>query len=163
MIKGKIKPTWTINDYKKGPWRLHISPLSSFRTKQLNVNVFEHNIGVYINNDVEKKFISFAEKKFKLNHTVVAFNKMIPGQILPFHKDLYSTYIKKNRIKNKKNIVRIIIFLHDSLPGHQLWIEDKICTGPAGSYFGWKYGAKHMAANLGEQDRCVLQITGVKE
>ena len=64
--------------------------------------------------------------------------------------------------KNKKDIIRIIVFVDDTRPGHQLWIKDMLCAGEAGSYFGWKFGTKHMAANLGEQDRYTLQITGIK-
>ena len=54
-----------------------------------------------------------------------------------------------------------MVFLHDPSPGHQLWIEDKFCNGPAGSWFSWKGPTKHMAANLGEVDRYVIQITGI--
>ena len=160
MIKGKFKPFWNQNDYKLGSWKLHENPLSGFKLKQKNKNISYNNVNAYINHDVAKKFFLFAEKKFKLKHTVVALNKMVPGQILPFHTDLYGTYIKRNKIKNKKDIIRIIVFLQDSHPGHQLWIGDKFCTGPAGSYFGWHYGQEHMAANLGKKDRHTLQITG---
>ena len=55
------------------------------------------------------------------------------------------------------------MFLHEQKAGHQLWIQDKICTGPAGSYFGWGKDVEHMAANLGNEDRYILQITGVSQ
>ena len=98
-----------------------------------------------------------------LSNTVVALTKMKVGQILPWHVDRCKTYISKNNIKDKTKIARIIVFLEDSKPGHQLWIEDQLCTGEAGSCFGWMFGTKHMAANLGEQDRYTLQITGVRD
>jgi hypothetical protein len=160
MIKSKIKVCWSKNDYKKGPWRKNTNPFIGFSTNSKNKKLYS-NIDVFINNRVCKKFIEIA-KSFNLKNTVVAINKMTPGQILPFHKDKYVTYSKINSVKNKKNIVRIIIFLEDTKPGHQLWIKDKVCTGPAGSYFGWQGQTKHMAANLGEEDRYTLQITGVK-
>ena len=121
-----------------------------------------NDIDIFINNNVHEQFHKIL-KKFKIQNPVLALNKMTPGQILPFHTDKYSTYCKKNKIKNKKNIIRIIVFLEDTKAGHQLWIEDKMCIGSAGSYFGWEYGTKHMAANLGEQDRYTLQITGVNK
>ena len=53
-----------------------------------------------------------------------------------------------------------MLFLHDPAPGHQLWIEDRYCIGPVGSWFAWQGATKHMAANLGETARYVIQITG---
>ena len=84
------------------------------------------------------------------------------GQVLPWHTDGYLTFIKNKQVQDKSRIVRIIVFLVDSEPGHQLWIGNKLCTGDAGSYFGWEYDTEHMAANLGKQDRYTLQITGLK-
>ena len=65
-------------------------------------------------------------------------------------------------IDEQKEIIRIIVFLHEQKAGHQLWIEDKVCVGTAGSYFGWTKGVEHMAANLGSEDRYILQVTGIK-
>jgi len=161
VIKGKIRKTWIPDDYINGPWRTNKYHYKGFQTSSTNKKLYKNNIGVYINNDVNMNF-SKISKKFKLNRTVVALNKMDPGQILPFHIDLYKTYIKRNDVKNQKDIVRIILFLEDSVPGHQLWIGDSICTGNAGSYFGWSYGEKHMAANLSDQARYTLQITGLR-
>ena len=39
-------------------------------------------------------------------------------------------------------------------------IGDKFCSGPKGSWFSWQGSTKHMAANLGETDRYVIQLTG---
>jgi len=157
-MNKKIKVFWGKKDYIKGPWRINKSPTSRFKAK---VKKFNHdNVQVYINNNVPKKFFQLI-KKFKLKSTVLALNKMTPGQILPFHTDKYLTYCKRNKIKNKNKIKRIIVFLEDSQPGHQLWIKNKFCTGSAGSYFSWLGQTKHMAANLGEKNRYTLQITGL--
>ena len=66
------------------------------------------------------------------------------------------------KLVDQDEIIRIIVFLHEQKAGHQLWIEDKVCVGPAGSYFGWGKGIEHMAANLGSEDRYILQVTGIK-
>jgi hypothetical protein len=166
MVTGKIKVTWTAKDYKKSLWRTNKNHYLSVKTSIQNKKLYRNNIGVYINNDIHNHFLTIADtitKKFNLKKSVVALNKMTPGQVLPFHVDDYPTYMKKNKIKNKNNIVRIILFLEDSKPGHQLWIKEKICIGPAGSYFGWIGPTKHMAANLGEDDRYTLQITGLQD
>ena len=96
---------------------------------------------------------------FDLKDSVYAFAKYTPGLILPWHRDNYPTYAR-NKKADVDRIVRIMIFMHDPAPGHQLWIEDKFCTGPAGSWFSWQGATKHMAANLGETDRYVIQVTG---
>lgn len=162
MINGKIKVTWEEKDFIKGPWRTNKNHYLSIKTSHKNKKIYKDNVGVYINNNVCIKFKKIANK-FNLTKTVVALNKMKPGQILPFHTDSCRTFIKRNRINDKSKITRIILFLQNSDPGHQLWIGNKVCTGPAGSYFGWQYGEEHMAANLGKKDRYTLQITGVKK
>ena len=163
MILGKINQTWSAKDFKKLKYHLGNAgkPFAKIGASKDTIKHYKNNAGAYLCNDLPKKFTKIAES-FGLDKTVIAMQKMKVGQILPWHTDTCSTYIKNNKIKNKKKIIRIIVFLEDSKPGHQLWIKDRLCSGDAGSYFGWKFGTKHMAANLGEQDRYTLQITGVK-
>lgn len=164
MIKGKLKVAWSKKDYSKGPWRTNSDHYSSLTMSNANKKSFaKESVGVYINNTVSQKFIKLVEEHFNFENTVVALNKMTPGQMLPWHKDKCATYIKRNKIKKKKKIVRVILFLEDSKPGHQLWIGDELCYGKAGRYYGWRYGTKHMAANIGEVDRFTLQITGISK
>lgn len=98
---------------------------------------------------------------FRLDNKIYTFGRYTPGQILPWHQDLYPTYIRRNSVTDPSRVVRVIVFLHDPAPGHQLWIEDRFCSGPAGSWFSWQGPTRHMAANLGETDRYMMQITGV--
>lgn len=102
-------------------------------------------------------------KQFGLGKPIVGVNTYTPGQIIPWHADLYQHYRNENNIPDDKQIVRIIVFLHDQKAGHQLWIEDQICIGNAGAYFGWIDQTEHMAGNVGHEDRYVLQITGIDE
>ena len=163
MILGKIKKTWSAKDYKKLKYHLGNAgkPFAKIGASKNTIENYKDTAGAYLCNDLPRKFTNIAES-FGLEKTVVAMQKMKVGQILPWHTDTCSTYIKNNKVKNKNKIIRIIIFLEDSQPGHQLWIKDKLCSGDAGSYFGWKFGTKHMAANLGEKNRYTLQITGLK-
>ena len=161
MLKGKIKVTWEKKDFKnlKFEKKKYVTNYNGNLEKKYMKKF--NNFEVFLCNKVGKKLTKIAEK-FRLKKTVVAVNKMIPGQVLPFHSDKYKVYMKKNNIKNSKKIIRIIVFLENSLPGQQLWIKDKLCYAKAGSYFGWKNQVNHMAANLSEKDRYVLQITGLK-
>lgn len=159
MIKGKIEVTWAKTDYESLPWQEnnnHMDKIiSSVDTKPYNVGVFMCH-----EKDLLEKFYN-AVSRFELEKKVIAVNKQCPGQVLPFHSDKYETYKKRNSVSEDDTVQRVIIFLHDPKPGHQLWIEDEICTGTAGSYFAWQDETRHMSANLGLEDRYILQLTGL--
>tara|TARA_R110000782_G_scaffold263652_1_gene356398 strand:+ start:2117 stop:2608 length:492 start_codon:yes stop_codon:yes gene_type:complete len=163
MVPGNIKKTWTAKDFKQLKYRLGNAgkPFAKIGASKDAMKNYKNTAGAYLCNDLPAKFIKIAHS-FGLEKTVVAMQKMKVGQVLPWHTDTCSTYIKNNNVKNKNKIVRIIVFVEDTRPGHQLWIKDMLCAGKAGSYYGWEFGTKHMAANLGEQDRYTLQITGIK-
>ena len=99
---------------------------------------------------------------FELDELVYSLSMYRPGMILPWHQDNYPTYSKNKQVQDPETVVRVMVLLHDSEPGHQLWIEDQFCAGVAGSWFSWQGRTRHMAANLGETNRYVLQITGIK-
>lgn len=164
MITGKVKKTWKASHYQKLHYQLGNAgkPFERIGASKKIMELYKDQAGAFICTDVPNIFMNIANQ-FGLSNTVVALTKMKVGQILPWHVDRCKTYISKNNIKDKTKIARIIVFLEDSKPGHQLWIEDQLCTGEAGSCFGWMFGTKHMAANLGEQDRYTLQITGVRD
>ena len=163
MIKGKIPVSWSQQDYQN---------LTFFtKTKEQHNESYDlvkgtghvDDNGVYICNENIPDVLTNVGNLFDLEKKICVVNRMNPGQVLPFHKDKCLAYIERNKIINIKNITRIIVFLHDQKPGHQLWINDKICMGPAGSYFGWNIDTEHMAANLGYEPRYILQITGLSK
>ena len=167
---GRIPVRWHSENYINMDWQRHPDEHLGFSTAEENYNIYGQRVGCYIPNfeevgkgvfipdDVDATF-GYVLDYFDLNNKVYAFAKYTPGMILPWHRDNYPTYAK-NKNAQVDNIVRIMVFLHDPAPGHQLWIEDKFCTGSAGVWFSWQGDAKHMAANLGEVDRYVIQITG---
>lgn len=168
--QGKIPVKWRAMDYEELPWFEHPDKRQGFTTPEENYGIYKDNVGclipkfehvgegVFIPENVDRIF-GYVLSHFDLNDPVYAFAKYTPGLILPWHKDNYPTYARNKKAKVEE-IVRIMIFLHDPAPGHQLWIEDEYCSGPAGSWFSWQGSTKHMAANLGETDRYVIQITG---
>ena len=162
MIKGKLPVTWSEKDYKDLTWFTNSDHEERFGA---TVDTTNYKIGVAMCFD-EKLLEKFykAVESLPLEKKVCAVNKVAPGEILPYHTDHYKTYIRLNNISEpeQKDITRIIVFLHDQKAGHQLWIKDKICIGNAGDYFGWGQGTEHMAANLGHEDRYILQVTGLK-
>jgi hypothetical protein len=160
MIRGNIDVTWSAEDYTNLEWYKNPNPLEKFDADGISTNLYK-DIDTYIcNSNIPDVFYKVANQ-FNLKNYVIAINKMVPGQILPYHSDKYLTYISRNNISLNSNIARIIVFLHDQKLGHQLWIDHNICLGNAGSYYGWKNNTKHMSANLGLENRYILQITGV--
>jgi|TARA_E500000178_G_scaffold279251_1_gene278982 hypothetical protein len=168
--QGTIPVKWSPDHYESLPWYEHPDKRQGFTTPKDNYDIYGDRIGclipkfeevgkgVFIPEDVDKIFGNVLAQ-FDLRDSVYAFAKYTPGLILPWHRDNYPTYAR-NKKAEVKDIVRIMVFLHDPAPGHQLWIEDRYCTGPAGSWYSWQGATKHMAANLGETDRYVIQITG---
>jgi hypothetical protein len=157
---GTIPVSWQEKDYtEKTEWFQHTGGNKGFVTDDKNIEVYSNNIGVLIPKELLPVF-SDVTQYFDLKNIVCDLSKYTPGMILPWHQDDYPTYSRNMKITDKNQIVRIIVFLHDSQPGQQLWIEDKLCSGLAGSWFSWVGQTQHMAANLGKNDRYVIQITG---
>ena len=103
------------------------------------------------------------EKEFNwIDHKGYAIHKMLPGSILPLHRDKYAFYANHHNVTNFDTIVRVIVFLQDHKLGHTLQVED--CNIPqwnAGDYVYWKGKKAHLAANFGADIRYTLQITGL--
>jgi hypothetical protein len=158
MIKGSITVTWCQDDFKNLEYKTYNDPTHNL--KSYIENLYSDNVNVFTCNNNLPLSLLEVSKNFQLNKMVVAVNKMVSGQVLPIHSDLYKTYRQKNMITDISVITRIIVFLEDTKIGHQLWIENNICVGKAGDYFGWQGETIHLAANLGVEDRYVLQITG---
>jgi len=159
MIEGKISVTWDKNDYESLEYQTHPNirrGYSSTASESPHLDI-THDICYKIPNS-----ISSCLDTFNLRSVSCQIQRYSPGTYLPFHKDAYLTYKKFNNVGKNDRIVRIILFLHDSLPGQQLWIDDQICYGKAGNFYGWKDDCLHMAANLSESYRYNLQITGIE-
>jgi len=159
---GTIPVTWNKLDYtERTTWRNHGNKNKGFTTYDDNRKIYDKNIGVLVPNELLPVFD--VRDYFDLDNLVFDLSKYTPGMILPWHHDDYPTYAKNMGVQDLDSIVRIIVFLHDPAPGQQLWIKDRYCTGAAGSWFAWTGKTKHMAANLSEVDRYVIQLTGINK
>jgi len=157
--QGTVPVTWNSSDYEQHTVWYQPKMSGGFSTSPDNEIIYGTNIAVMVPRAVLPVF-SNVTGYFDLKNIVCDLSKYTPGMILPWHTDNYPTYSRNMNIADKNLIVRIIVFLHDPMPGHQLWIKDHLCSGKAGSWFSWVGDTKHMAANLGESDRYVIQITG---
>ena len=159
MIKGNVEVTWSEEDYINLPWFTNDVHEEKFNA---TVDTSTYDVGVSMCfEDLPEVFHKVVEQFDFLDKTVIAINKLETGKILPFHTDKFATYKQRNNISDNQPIERVIVFLHEQKKGHQLWIEDQVCTGSAGSYFGWEQNTEHMAANLGNEHRYIMQVTGI--
>jgi hypothetical protein len=159
--QGTVPVFWKPSDYLDVEWYRHQDKTHGFTTNHKNYAIYGENLGVFIPKTLPKVFESISEF-FDLKELVYSLSKYEPGMLLPWHFDNYPTYSRNKNVSDISQIVRVMVFLQDSEPGHQLWLEDNFCYGPAGSWFSWEGQTNHMAANLSETDRHVLQITGIK-
>jgi hypothetical protein len=156
---GKIDVFWQPEDYFNSGWCRHQGRLGGFSASDEILSTYGDLVGVMIPDKVNDKFQSFRDF-FELKDMIIDLSMYLPGMLLPWHHDTFPTYMSRRNLQDPGDIVRIIVFLHDSAPGHQLWIGDNFCSGAAGSWFSWQAHQLHMAANLGQQNRYVAQITG---
>lgn len=176
LRSGRVPVTWAESDYTDIDW-ISLPPLrdaetnKGFRAHEGAYSIYgdrisgwtpsfqQAGVGTQMPLALSRVFDPVRDL-FRLDRMIYTFGRYTPGQILPWHEDLYPTYRRRNGVSDPSRVVRVIVFLHDPAPGHQLWIEDKYCSGPAGTWFSWQGSTRHMAANLGETDRYVIQITG---
>lgn len=91
-----------------------------------------------------------------------SYYRMMPGTVLPTHKDLYKKYIGIHQLQGQEtSIRRAVIFLEDWQSGHYAEYNGRPFTNwQAGAAVEWQYDAPHLAANMGVTPRYTLQITG---
>lgn len=172
---GHVPCSWQSQDYTHIDWQLlPTNPTSTggFSTRPESYEIYGERISCYVprfqtesGTDVPAQVHSVFGTVldcFDLGKKIYSLGRYTPGQILPWHVDNYPTYQQRNNVTDIDQIVRVIVFLNDSQPGQQLWVNDRMCYGPAGSWFSWQGQTRHMAANLSESDRYIMQITGTQ-
>lgn len=100
---------------------------------------------------------------FELDQASYQILKIRPGTVIPLHQDPYSSYMKIKNIEDVDQICRASIFLEDWKSGHYLEVDGQpIINYKKGEYVIWKSQTPHLVANVGNQDRYTLIITGIK-
>lgn len=108
-----------------------------------------------------KKFIDIFEAMGWKN-VGTSYYRMGTGTVMPTHGDLYLRYVDLFGLHGQQHrIRRAIVFLEDWKSGHYSEVAGHpIVDWEAGQCAMWEYDTPHSAANLGEEDRYTLQITG---
>jgi len=127
--------------------------------RYLHENITAH-IARQLPNEVEDYLHNYFDS---LSDIKTSVQKMLPGMILPYHRDKYGYFLQQNPGLQASDIQRIIVFLDKWMPGHISEIAgDPHTNWNKGDWITWFGSTEHMAANLGVHDRYTLQITGIK-
>ena len=86
MINGKIDVTWTEEDYINLPWFTNEAHEEKFNS---TVDTSTYDVGVDICFENLPDVFHKVRDSFNLIKPVIAVNRLQPGKILPFHRDLF--------------------------------------------------------------------------
>jgi|LakMenEpi03Aug12_release.lakeMendotaPanAssembly.Ray.scaffolds.fasta_scaffold1108565_1 hypothetical protein len=113
--------------------------------------------------DIPSVVTDYLEQNFDhLSDKVYAMHRMRPGRLLPWHHDAYKTYAQRRGVEDLALITRVILFPEDWCFGQVLQIgTESMSAWQCGDWVSWQGTTPHLAANLGQQDRYTLQITGI--
>jgi len=114
------------------------------------------NNGNRIKFDWEEELIS----QIPLDHAVVTLTRQDPGQILPWHRDRF--FMLRNLYPDdKREIVRVLMFMQDWKLGHLLQIHRDVYTHwQQGEMIMWPSDTYHLSANVGFDPKWTCNITG---
>jgi hypothetical protein len=163
---GHIVSTWNIAEYfnlKYNQDTVDDECLNNFldaghnRDQMCLFNYFEPNI--------MPPSVTYVKNHFSnLNNLTAAINLILPGQYMPYHRDLYHRWKHIHKHTDLKSIVRIIVMLEDSEVGQILQIDsDTIANWKAGDWFSWSGSTYHAIYNLSTRKRYAIQLTGSYE
>ena len=160
-ILGHVTPFWDSSfknfDYVRQP--LMMSEINEWVAKGYD-HVKSFSGMMYDNRNPMPEWVKGFENQFGLTNQTYNFYKMSTLEIMPEHRDHYSTYIRLFEADPSK-VYRVLVMMEDWRPGHYLEVAGKgFVNWRAGDYFMWENFCPHAAANIGVEDRYTLQITG---
>lgn len=160
-----ITPHWNIDNLNSLVVEQAPDPTIGFNVEDgINLAAYQNLVSAGVYRGLPDFFeLEVFEKEFHwIENKGYAVHKMLPGSILPLHRDKYAFYANHHKIIDFNRIVRIIVFLENHKLGHILQVEDTpISEWKAGDYIYWTGKKAHLAANFGNEIRYTLQITGL--
>jgi len=99
---------------------------------------------------------------FNWDHVAISYYVLKTMMAVPPHVDNYPGFIARNKIIDRSKIRRAIIFLEDWKSGHYLEVDgEPFVKWKAGDWVMWNDATPHYAANIGQENRYTMQITGL--
>ncbi len=164
MLKGHVDISSLGDWYQNLTYQLHPDPLTGFDFVDIKDKdrYSQSQLNVFLTRELDASVTEFFDNNFSwVGSRSYSVQKLVPGQLLPWHTDGYRRYSSANCVEPDQ-IIRIIVFLEDWQMGHISQVGDVVNTGyQAGDWMSWIGRTPHMAANIGHTDRYTLQITGV--
>jgi hypothetical protein len=161
-IQGHIKPWWSVYDVYELPF-VKIKGNSEQIQQWNKIGYNEETLfgSMYNASNPMPHWVEKFKNIFPWNHFGWTIYKMSPGEIIPWHRDLFKKYIEIHKIKEEQKIVRSIVFIDDWKEGHYIEIDrTPIVNWKKGDFVMWKFNTPHIATNNGYEDRYTLQLTG---
>lgn len=159
------KPWWSIVDYAELDYTNEPfnDPTTQKKWKQLGYAQNKFTGDLYGMPNETPKFVKEFEKTFKWKNFSWQLYRMMPGTVLPSHKDTYAKFRQVNGVVDPNTIWRAVVFLEDWQSGHYFEIDNtNLSYWKKGDYVVWQNSVGHVAANIGETPRYTLQITGTQ-
>ena len=161
-----IEPCWTVQDFRDLAYTLNQYHDSDFIDRYVAAGHHRDNLRLWTYFDplpmpagVDHVRATFQQH---WQHVTVAVNLFMPAQYMPTHSDLYGRYREVTPVGNR-TIHRAVVMLEPGLPGQILEIGDRCYSGwRAGAVYTWQDQDPHAFYNMSLQERCALQITGVR-
>ena len=163
FTQGHVTPWWD-NSFKKLNFINY--PLSNVEDiqKWLDEGYGGFTFGGAVFN-MKQQLPDYSQPFFKLfdwEHVGISYFRLNTMHAVPMHQDGYPGFIERNRVITLSRIRKCIVFLEDWKSGHYLEVEGTpFVKWSAGDYVIWKYDAEHYAANIGQDPRYTMQITGL--
>lgn len=110
--------------------------------------------------------LSYIMDYFNFNVRSYTLLKLTPGHMLVWHFDTYATLVKRRNLTENdvKNVKRSIVMMNEWNFGQIIQIgKDVLSDWRRGDVFTWNSHTWHGAANFGNSDIIVLQISYLDE
>lgn len=168
-VRGHIEPCWSMCEVSQLYY--FAEPFNDHDTVAHWNQLYGQSFGVGQQADyrsrqlgcVDQMVSSVTEQIGQLECVGTSFYCMQPGDILPHHRDSYSSYCAYHRVRPQQ-VTRVIVFVNDWRPGFVFEVDgEPIVKYQQGDFVAWHYNTEHMAGNLGREPRYTLQITGVRK
>lgn len=163
---GKIDPFWPIEDVETLDY--FYEPFNDPDTLDSWARLYNQKFSTGLQADFRCRQPEWTQKitqelfqqGIDLINVGTSYYKMLPGDLLPEHRDTYLAYCRYHSV-DASDVFRVIVFLQDWNPGFLFEIDgNPMVQYSAGTWVGWKYQTLHMAGNIGRIPRYTLQITG---
>lgn len=157
---GYITPIWD-NSYKS--YNYSKQPVTEEELKNWQKKGYTHDSftgEMYNSKNPMPEWTRYVSESIGLFNCGFVIYRMNTGDIMPTHIDHFNRYCEVFNVE-RESVWRAVVFLENWQSGHYFDIGGRAFMNyRAGEWVMWSCNEPHFAANIGEQPRYTLQITG---